>query len=79
MKKYKKYEGFAEVAAMMAARGCYNNGATVKDLAEQANVSAYTVRRWLKATCPFDNEKNYQEYLQKKREREAEKQGKQEE
>lgn len=41
---------FNRICSMLAARRCFDSGATVAHLAERAGVSASTIRRWLRAT-----------------------------
>ena len=44
---------FVRMCAMLAARNCYENGATVAQLAGDAGVSKATVYRWLRKTGVF--------------------------
>lgn len=41
---------FADIVRMACARGCWNGGASVKEIAGVAKVSTSTVRCWLKNT-----------------------------
>lgn len=38
------------IVDMVVVRQCYNNGATLKQLAEKTDKSISTIRRWLRIT-----------------------------
>lgn len=44
---------FASICAMAAARGCYDSGMTVAQIAAQAKRSPSTIRRWIKTADPL--------------------------
>jgi transposase len=43
---------YVSICRMLAARRCYDSGASVLDIAMKAGVSTRTIYRWLRAAFP---------------------------